>query len=230
MKIRRLHNFDVDYNDAVRIQDDLKEMIRLDSGIGDWKFAAGADVSYSKTTNRIFGAVVVLQYPEGKVIESAVANRDAAFPYIPGLLSFREVPALLDAFERIRYEPDVIILDGQGIAHPRGLGLASHIGLFLDAPTIGCAKSRLVGEYDEPGLEKGDCSELFYEGKIIGNVVRTRKNVKPVFVSPGHKIDLETAVRIVLDTTTRYRLPEPTRLAHALANKARSDHCTSRFR
>jgi deoxyribonuclease V len=169
----------------------------------------------------MYAAVVVVEWPSGDVVEQVTAERPAEFPYIPGLLSFREIPALLAAFEKLRSKPDVIIYDGHGIAHPRRFGIASHLGVLLDVPTIGCAKSRLVGEHAEPGLERGAQTPLTLDGKTIGAVVRTRTNVKPVFVSVGHRVSLRAAVRLVLDTATRYRLPEPTRLAHVFSNTAR---------
>ena len=160
-----------------------------------------------------------MEFPAARVIEKQLAATDAAFPYIPGLLSFREMPPLLKAFEQVQTTPDVVILDAQGYAHPRRLGLASHMGLFLQRPTIGCAKSRLIGQYTEPPLEKGSMAPLFDNDDRIGMVLRSRDRVKPLFVSCGHLIDLESSVRIVLETCRRYRLPEPTRLAHIEAGK-----------
>ena len=141
------------------------------------------------------------------------------FPYIPGLLSFREAPACIAAVEKLKVEPDVFVIDGQGIAHPRRLGLATHLGLFFDKPTIGCAKSRLTGYFENPPLEKGAYSLLKDKDEVIGAVVRTRTNVKPVFISVGNKCRLDDAIKITLDCTTKYRLPEPTRLAHQLVSK-----------
>jgi deoxyribonuclease V len=164
---------------------------------------------------------VVFSLDPFAVVEEAVAWGHVSFPYIPGLLSFREAPILLKAFKKLRHTPDIVIFDSQGIAHPRGLGLASHMGLLLDTPSIGCAKSRLVGTFKEPGTRAGARSPLKHEGKHIGTVLRTRDGVKPVFVSPGHKIDMRGAVRWVLKCCKGYRLPEPTRAAHHLSNKAR---------
>jgi len=140
-------------------------------------------------------------------------------PYVPGLLSFREAPACIEAAEKLEDEPDVFIIDGQGIAHPRRLGIAAHLGLFFDRPTIGCAKSRLTGEFEEPGADRGASTPLTDKGEVIGAVVRTRATVKPVFVSVGHKCTLEDAVRIVLDCAPKYRLPEPTRVAHQMVSR-----------
>jgi deoxyribonuclease V len=156
-------------------------------------------------------------------VETATASAKLMFPYIPGLLSFREAPACLAAVRKLKSEPDLFLIDGQGIAHPRRLGLAAHLGLFLDKPTIGCAKSRLIGEFEPPGIEKGAHSPLRDHDQIIGAVVRTRHNVKPLFISVGHKCRLEDAIRLTLACATRYRLPEPTRLAHqAVSNFKKS--------
>ncbi len=143
------------------------------------------------------------------------------FPYVPGLLAFREIGPVLGALEQVESKVDAVILDAHGLAHPRGLGLASHLGLFLDVPTVGCAKSRLVGEHEEPGPEKGSATDLVYRRKVVGKVVRTRKNVSPVYVSVGNRIDLDSAVDLVLRCCTRYRLPETTRQAHNAANRLR---------
>jgi deoxyribonuclease V len=156
-------------------------------------------------------------------VEEVTASGKVDFPYIPGLLSFRESPILLKAFAKIKSEPDVIILDAQGIAHPRGIGLASHIGLLLDKSSIGCAKTRLIGEYNEVGGEAGCHSPLTVKGKVVGAVLRTRRNVKPVFVSPGHKIDLNTSIDLILKSCRGYRLPEPVRQAHNLVKKTATD-------
>lgn len=177
-------------------------------------YIAGADVAYSAKNNRLVASVVVFSFPRLHTVEVVWSEGESTFPYIPGLLTFREAPILLKAFARLDHEPDVIFFDGQGIAHPRRIGLASHIGIILGLPAIGCAKSRLIGEYTEPGKNKGDKSPLKDKGIIIGMVLRTRTAVKPIFVSVGHKIDLDTAVTMVMACTGRYRLPEPTRKAH----------------
>jgi deoxyribonuclease V len=221
MRIQRIHRFDVGYHEAVAIQEELRHDVVRTGSLKNVRLIAGADVSYAKKAVTMYAAVVVVAWPSGDVVEEVTAERPAEFPYIPGLLSFREMPALLAAFEKLRAKPDVIIYDGQGIAHPRGFGIASHLGVLLDVPTVGCAKSRLVGEHAEPGPDKGAQTPLVLDGKVIGAVVRARANVKPVFVSVGHKVGLRSAVRLVLDCATRYRLPEPTRLAHVLSNAAR---------
>lgn len=180
---------------------------------------AGIDVGIRGDISR--AAVVVLDYPGLDTVEYATATRPVTFPYIPGFLSFREGPVILDALEKLSAPPDLLIFDGQGVAHPRRLGIASHIGLLVDVPSIGCAKSRLCGQHEQPGLERGSHVPLVYKGETIGSVVRTRSRVKPVFVSVGHKLDLRTSVDYVLACCKGYRLPETTRRAHSLASKTR---------
>ena len=181
-------------------------------------FIAGVDVSYNKDLG--FCSVVVLRYPELEVINVYNAKRTVRFPYIPGFLSFREMPVVLKAFERVREDIFLIFCDGQGIAHPRGFGLASHIGVELNLPSIGCAKSRLVGEYSEPDSSRGSYSPLYYKDKVVGVVLRTRDGVSPVFVSIGNKIDIDSAVRYTLNCS-RTRIPEPLRLAHHFVTEYR---------
>jgi len=226
MKIKNLHSWDVTYEEAVKIQQTLRKRLVLhDKNMPDEiKTIAGADISYSKGDNLFFAAVVLLEFPSMKAIGETSFTERINFPYIPGLLTFREGPSLLKAFEKLRIVPDVVIFDGQGIAHPRGLGLASHMGLFLDIPTIGCAKTRLTGEWDEVGNEAGDYSYLMLDGRIAGAVLRTKKNVKPVFISQGHKIGLQRSVDIILSSCAGYRLPEPTRRAHLTVNRIRQKY------
>lgn len=223
MKIQKIHDWNVSYEKAVQIQLNLKEQLILqDEGdLRSINMIAGADISYSRGDDLFFAAVVVLKFPSMEIIETTSCTERVAFPYIPGLLTFREGPALTKAFEQLKNSPDVVIFDGHGIAHPRGIGLASHMGLLLDVPTIGCAKKRLTGLYDAPGSDTGDHSFLTREGCTIGAVVRTKKNVKPVFVSQGHKISLQRAIDIVLSTCTGYRLAEPVRRAHLAVNRIR---------
>lgn len=222
MKCLELHPWDLSYSEAIKTQEELKARLILRSPKIEPKLIAGADVSYSKGDDTFFSGVVVLKMPKMAVVEEATAMGKVDFPYIPGLLSFREAPILIKAFERINNVPDVIIFDGQGIAHPRGLGLASHMGLVLDVPSIGCAKSKLVGSYKPMGNESGEYSPMMLKGDVVGAVVRTKNNVLPVFVSPGHKMDIRSAVEIVLKACRGYKLPEPTRLAHLLVNKVRA--------
>ncbi len=219
MKYLKLHPWNVGYKKAVEIQERLKKSIILKGSSKNCKLIAGADVSYIKGSEIFYASVVVFNLQTLERVEEVTASGKVDFPYIPGLLSFRESPILLKAFAKIKSEPDVIILDAQGIAHPRGIGLASHIGLLLDKSSIGCAKTRLIGEYNEVAGEAGSHSQLTVKDKIVGAVLRTRKNVKPVFVSPGHKIDLNTSIDFVLKSCRGYRLPEPIRQAHNLVKK-----------
>jgi deoxyribonuclease V len=220
---RRLHRWDVDVREGAEIQETLRKRLSLKNGFvfRNIRWIAGADVAYATGGDAIFGAVVVLSFPELVVAEESWVKGKVQFPYIPGLLTFREAPVLLEAFSLLKQRPDVILFDGQGIAHPRGFGLASHAGLLLGLPSVGCAKSRLVGEYSPVGKKSGSFSWLWFEGKKVGAVVRTRADVKPVFVSPGSKITLQTAVRLVFAACRGYRLPEPIRKAHQLANRIR---------
>ncbi len=229
MKIKYLHHWNITYKEAVNIQQELKGKLILDDKEFPARIStiAGADISYSKQDDMFFAAVILLAYPTMDVIEEICLVEKAPFPYIPGLLSFREGPALSKAFEKLKSVPDCVIFDGQGIAHPRGIGLASHMGLFLDIPTIGCAKKRLVGAYDEVGDEVGDYADLVLDGRIIGAVVRTKKKVKPLFVSPGHKIGLRKAVDVALACCRGYRLTEPVRRAHLAVNRIRIEATSS---
>ncbi|MCL6519353.1 MAG: deoxyribonuclease V [Armatimonadetes bacterium] len=218
MRFFELHKWEVSVGEAVEIQHSLKSRVSLEDGFLDLNLIAGVDMSISKASQQGHAAVVVLSFPDLNLVEVRQATRKLQFPYVPGFLSFRESPVILQAFLAIEHVPDVVIVDGQGIAHPRGFGIASHLGVLLDIPTIGCAKSYLYGVYEEPGLERGSSTPLFdLDGRQIGNVVRTRTGVKPVFVSPGHKISFDSAVKIVLDCAPQYRLPEPIRVAHRFA-------------
>jgi deoxyribonuclease V len=223
LSLRLLHTWDVDYEEAVSIQKTLKKKLILHDGIkvGPLHVIAGADISYGRNSDLFFAAVVLLSYPDMQPIEEVHAVGKVSFPYVPGLLSFREGPVLLKAFENMRWTPDLVMFDGQGIAHPRGVGLAAHLGLFLDIPTIGCAKSRLCGEYREPGPLPGDHEELLHKGQVIGYVLRTKARVRPVFVSPGHRISLERSREITMKCCRGYRLPEPIRQAHLAVNRLR---------
>jgi deoxyribonuclease V len=210
------HGWDVSPEEAVAIQQRLRSRVQTTNGFAleSVRTVAGVDASYREGGR---AAVVVLSYPEMEPLEEVVASRETVFPYVPGLLSFREAPQVLDALAKLRTRPDLLIFDGQGIAHPRRLGLAAHLGVYLDMPSIGCAKSRLTGRYVEPGPNPGDRSPLLDHGEVIGTVLRTKPRTNPLFVSVGHKIDLETAVEVVLRSVRGYRLPEPTRLADRLS-------------
>jgi len=221
MEFRNLHPWDVSIEDAAEIQRDLRRRVSLVDGFGQIRLVAGVDVGIHGGAREGHAAVAVLSFPGFGLVELRRATSKLTMPYIPGFLSFRETPVILAAFREVEHVPDVIIVDGQGIAHPRGFGIAAHLGLLLDVPTIGCAKSHLFGVYEEPGLERGSSTPLLdKEGNQVGNVVRTRTGAKPVFVSPGHKVSFESAVRIVLDCTPEYRIPEPVRAAHRLAGES----------
>ncbi len=217
MKVQSLHNWQVDARRAQAIQRELAGQISRNGAVIRPRLLAGIDVSVSRFGGTATAAVVVLDYPGLEVVEVQTARGEPGFPYVPGLLSFREAPLALAACAKLNATPDLVIVDGQGIAHPRRLGLASHLGLLLDVPTIGCAKSRLCGQHHEPGDEAGSHAELTDNGEVIGAVLRTRAGVKPVYISTGHKIDLDGAIHWTLKLSRGYRLPEPTRLAHLAA-------------
>ena len=221
MRIHPLHRWDLTPTEAVALQRELAGRVVTDTPLPSCSLIAGADVSYNKYDPVIYAGVVVLRLPDLTVVERRGASIECHFPYIPGLLSFREAPALMAAFAKVESAPDAVMLDGQGVAHPRRLGLASHVGLWLDAPCFGCAKSLYVGKYEEPGREAGSWSPLTDRGQVVGRVVRTKTNVKPVFVSAGHKITLDDAVRLTLACHGGYRIPEPTRQAHHYVNALR---------
>jgi len=224
MRVRELHEWDVTPAEARKIQEKLRRRVKTVWKERRIRRIAAADVSFPSKREAL-AAVVVVSYPGLEVQEEVAVRRECTFPYVPGLLAFRETPAVAEALRAVSKSVDLILCDGQGLAHPRGMGLACHIGLVADKPTIGCAKSRLYGEFREPGKKRGSWSALYGEdGSVIGAVLRTRENVTPVFVSIGHKIDLETAVEVVLGCSPRYRIPEPLRLAHQLATRSGRDH------
>jgi deoxyribonuclease V len=214
VKHRTLHAWDVSAAEARAIQERLRSEVRIGEYVQDVRYIAGADVSVAPQAPTVYAGVVVLDYHTLRIVERQGITAQTDFPYIPGLLSFREAPALLQAFDRLATTPDVVVFDGQGIAHPRRLGIASHMGLLLDLPSIGCAKSRLVGSYDPPLSERGASTRLYgAHGETLGAVLRTKTNTRPVFVSVGHKMELSQAVMILLHCNRGYRIPEPTRLA-----------------
>lgn len=221
MKIHAIHDWNVTPAEAVALQRQLVDRLDTETPLGDLELVAGADASYARFSRRFFAGVVVVRIADGVVIEKQGATAEIDFPYVPGLLSFREAPALLQAFAKIESNPDVVMFDGQGVAHPRGIGIAAHVGLFLGRPCLGCAKSRLFGEHDEPDVAAGSVAPLRANGEVVGAVVRTKARVKPVYVSAGHRIDLASAVRVVLASVRGYRLPEPTRQAHHFVNALR---------
>ncbi|MCI0528419.1 MAG: deoxyribonuclease V [Nitrospira sp.] len=223
MRIKRLHSWKISPKEAIGIQGSLASQVIQTGHLEEVKFIAGADISTEKDSTQAYAGVVVMTYPGLEVVEERGVVFELSFPYVPGLLAFREAPPLLKVFEEIRHEPDLILFDGQGIAHPRGLGIASHIGLLLDKPSIGCAKSLLFGHFEGPAVEQGAFSYLYDKHKnVIGAVVRTRTEIQPVFVSIGHRIDLPTAIKFILSTCCGYRLPEPIRHAHNFVNRLRT--------
>ena len=225
MELRQLHRWDVSPKEAIEIQRRLAAQVIREGEPEDVRRAgpersrriAGVDISVDRARGRGVGAVVVLSYPELEPVEVAVEEAPLTFPYVPGLLSFRETPVLAAAFARIAGPIDLLLVDGQGLAHPRRFGLACHLGLLLDVPAIGCAKSRLLGEHATPGEAAGSRADLIDRDEVIGSVLRTRTGVKPLFVSAGHRIGLAEAEAWVLHCCRGYRLPEPTRLAHQAA-------------
>lgn len=207
-------------NEAVAVQQQLRQRVRLEDDLGTPATIAGIDTAFPERTVAR-GAVVVLSYPDLQPLEQAVAHVPVTFPYVPGLLSFREGPAILEALSRLSSLPDLLLFDGHGYAHPRRVGIASHLGVLLDRPAIGCAKSILTGSASEPGYEPGDHTRLLSpDGELLGYALRTKRRTRPVYVSPGHRVSFETAVAVVMACVRGYRLPEPTRLADRLSKSA----------
>jgi deoxyribonuclease V len=222
------HRWDVSFQEAISIQKRLAKEVSLRTSARLKKrlevsdlLIGGADISYNRHSSILYAVVLVMRLDELMVLEKSVHSMEVSFPYVPGLLSFREVPPIMEAFSRLKRKPDVMLCDGQGRAHPRRFGLACHLGVLLGLPTIGCAKSRLVGSYHDPGYEKGCFARLIDKGEVVGRVVRTRNAVKPLYVSVGNKVGLDDAVRIILNCTKRYRIPEPIRQAHMEVNYLR---------
>lgn len=222
MQIQQLHDWDVTPRQAIQLQKDLAPRL-LDEPIdmSQVHIIAGVDVSVKNNISQ--AAVVVTSFPGLEVLEIVRAQRPTTFPYVPGLLTFREGAVLVDAFLKLQHDVDVFIFDGMGRIHPRHMGIAAHMGLWLDKPTIGCGKSHLLGTYETPALTRGAASELTYHHEVLGVVLRTRDRVKPVYVSPGHRATLETSVPLLLAATPKYRLPQPIRLAHNAAGDYSSD-------
>jgi deoxyribonuclease V len=218
MKIKRQHHWPTTVEEAIAIQNQLQPEVITEDQLPEVRYVAGVDMGFEEDYAISRAAVVVLSFPELQLVEQAIARRPTTFPYIPGFLSFREVPAVMDALEKVSTTPDLILCDGQGIAHPRRFGLACHLGVLIDIPTIGVAKSLLIGKHDELPPEKGSWQPLRYKGETVGVVLRSRTGVKPLYVSSGHRISLPTAIDYVLRCTPKYRLPETTRLADKLAS------------
>jgi len=199
--------------EAIREQQRLRERAVLEDKYQTIRTVAGADLAFDPLTDTAFAGVIVYRFPELQEIERRMARRKLHFPYVPGLLSFREGPVLVAAFAKLRTEPDLILIDGHGLAHPRLFGIACHMGVLFDKPTIGCAKSLLVGEFDEPARRAGSSSPLSFRGERVGTVLRTRDGVKPIFVSQGNRVSLDSAVKLVRACTDGFRIPKPTREA-----------------
>lgn len=213
-----MHPWDVSPKEAIAIQEALQSHINCTDDFGTIRTVAGVDVGFEQNSTVTRAAIAVLDFQTLEVVETAVAHRPTSFPYVPGLLSFREVPCALEAMLKLSTEPDLLLCDGQGIAHPRRFGIAAHLGLLLDIPSVGVGKSRLIGTHAEPPPEKGSFVPLLDKGEQIGVVLRTRANVKPLYISPGHRVSIETAPKLVMQCITKYKLPETTRHAHKLAS------------
>ncbi|MDQ2694001.1 MAG: deoxyribonuclease V [Pseudomonadota bacterium] len=212
------HPWDLTPRQAIAVQQRLRRHVVVEDRLGTVRRVAGVDVGFEEQGAVTRAAVAVLDYPGLGLVETAVARRPTSFPYVPGLLSFREIPAVLEALARLAAPPDLLLCDGQGIAHPRRLGIATHLGLLTDLPAIGVGKSRLTGRHGPVPEERGGWTPLWDRDEVIGAVLRTRPGVKPLYISPGHRLSLATAVHYVMACTTRYRLPETTRHAHRLAS------------
>ncbi len=219
-----MHAWDLTPKEAIAVQRSLCERVLRSDDFGPVRRVAGIDTGFEDGGRTIRAAIAILSFPALELVGEWVHRRPTTFPYVPGLLSFRELPVVVEALAQIAEMPDLILYDGHGYAHPRRLGIASHLGVLLDLPTIGVAKKRLVGEHDPVDDRRGAWQALWDRGEVIGGVLRTRVSVKPVYVSAGHRVSLETAIRIVLDCTRRYRLPETTRCAHRLASQKTPVH------
>lgn len=232
MRYRKLHDWNVSRVEAVEIQKRLRDQVKIQPLDRPVNLVAGCDISFNKFSDVIYAGIVVLKLPGLEVIDRAAVETRTEFPYIPGLLSFREMPALLEAWEKLSVAPDIIMLDGQGLAHPRRFGIACHAGLLTDTPSLGCGKTVLVGNYNEPDERAGSYSPMTHKGETIGAALRTRDRVTPVYISPGHLIDLPGAVEVALRCVRgypdkpKYRIPEPTRLAHLFVNTIRRGEAT----
>ncbi len=220
-KFKQLHDWALAPREAVELQKQLRAEVRLQPLARPIKTIAGADISFNKFSPIVYAGLVVLALPSLEVIEEVCVVSETQFPYVPGLLSFRESPSVLEAWGKLKTEPDAVMFDGHGIAHPRRVGIASHVGLLIERPTLGCAKSVLVGKYEEPAPERGAWTEMIDKGETIGAAVRTKTNVQPIFVSAGNLIDLAGAIELTLACDGSYRQPEPTRRAHHLVNALR---------
>ncbi|WP_234670216.1 deoxyribonuclease V [Dyadobacter sp. CY261] len=215
--------------EATLIQQQLRSHLNLQPLQKEIKTIAGADISLTLYSETVYAGLVILSYPELQPIACSLVKSSTIFPYVPGYLAFREIPAILKAYEQIPVKPDVIMFDGNGILHARRMGIASHFGVLTGAVTMGCAKKKLAGQYTEPGESKGEYTNVTDKGDVIGYAVRTKDDVKPVFISPGHQMSLEDSLTLALRCTGRHRLPEPTRKAHEIVNKFRTGELTEGY-
>jgi deoxyribonuclease V len=218
---RRLHEWDLTPSEAVALQRELRSQVRVEPLRRPIRTIAGADISFDKGSSVVYAGVVVLSLPSLQMVEEATVVTEARFPYVPGLLSFRESPCLLEAWAMLKTEPDAIMIDGHGYAHPRRAGIACHFGLLVERPSLGCAKSVLVGKYEEPSPGRGAWTPLVDKGEVVGAALRTKDRTTPVYVTVGHLIDLESAIELTMACGGGYRIPEPTRRAHLLVNAVR---------
>lgn len=209
--------------EAIALQKSMREQVVLQPLKQPVYTIGGADISFNKYSTTVYAGIVTLSFPGMQVIDEATAVTEVKFPYVPGLLAFREIPAILNVWNLMEHKPDILVFDGHGIAHPRRMGIATHFGLVTNSITIGCAKSLLCGEYEVPANEPFSTSDIIHKGEIIGQALRTKKNCKPIHVSPGHFISLQESVEIMKQCTGKYRIPEPTRLAHILVNRVRKN-------
>ncbi|SHH21530.1 endonuclease V [Thermosipho atlanticus] len=224
MLYKKLHDWNISPKKAIDIQSTLKKLLKFEKIEKEISLVAGVDLSFFKEYG--LAVIVVLDY-DFNIREIVHHVEKVSYPYIPGLLAFREGPIFIKAWEKLKTDVDIVFFDGHGIAHPRKLGIASHMGLWIEKATIGIAKSKLIGNYKEPGKKRGNFSYLEYDGEKIGIVYRSRNNVKPIFISPGYLIDLESSLKITKSFITKYRLPEPTRLAHLYTQKIKKEHLSS---
>ena len=219
-----LHAWTVTPAEAVALQKQLRQQIRIQPLPTEPATIAGCDISFNNYEDTVYAGIVVVRLDTLETVEDVGAVRTATFPYVPGLLTFREGPALMEAWQKLTTQPDVIMFDGHGIAHPRRMGIATHMGLWVNRPSFGCGKSVLVGKFDDPAPERGNWSPMLHQGEVVGAALRTKNKVNPVFISPGHLIDLPTAIDLTLRCDGGYRLPEPTRRAHLFVNALRRQH------
>ena len=210
--------------EAVAIQNELRSKIQLKPLEKPVQLIAGSDISFNKFSETVYAGIVVMKFPELQVVETVSVVDEIKFPYVPGLLAFREVPALVKCWEQLKTKPDVLVLDGHGISHPRRLGIATHFGVLMQTPTLGCAKSLLTGKYQQPANDPGAATDLIHQNEVVAKVLRTKRNTKPVFVSPGNLITQAECLQIILHCIRGYRIPEPTRLAHNFVNEVRIQH------